>query len=95
MEVFDFVKLGLQAIGTGIAVILFFKREMDNFKKELRENIDRNSERVQKIEREFLEYQKETLEKFVKKDDFDEIKLDLKELKALVIRGMGDDRKAT
>ena len=95
MEVLDFVKLGLQAVGTGIAVILFFKREMDSFKKELRDNIEKNSEKVQKIEREFLEYQKEALEKFVKKDDFDEIKIDLKELKALMIRGMSDDRKAT
>ncbi len=95
MEVLDFVKLGLQAIGTGIAVILFFKREMDSFKRELRDNIEKNSEKVQKIEREFLEYQKEALEKFVKKDDFDEIKIDLKELKALMIRGMSDDRKAT
>lgn len=95
MEVLDFVKLGLQAIGTGIAVILFFKREMDSFKRELRDNIEKNSEKVQKIEREFLEYQKEALEKFVKKDDFDEIKIDLKELKALMIRGMRDDGKAT
>jgi len=35
------------------------------------------------------------LEKFVKKDDFDKIQVSLEELKALIIRGMSDDRKAT
>ena len=95
MEVVDLIKLGLQTIGTGIAVILFFKREMESFKKELRESIEKNSEKVQRIERELLEYQKEALEKFVRKDDFDRIHVSLEELKALILAKEEKNGKTT
>jgi len=92
MEFSEFIKLVLQVIGSVLAVVVFFKREMDGLKDELRKNIQKNAEDIRNIEKEFYSYKVEALEKFVKREDFEKLFVSIEELKALIIRGNKDGR---
>jgi len=96
MEAVEVVKIGLQALGIGITVTLFVKREMNEWKKEIRRAIDENAKEMQRLERNFLNYKVEALEKFVQKSDMDKLYLSIQELKALMLSKRGkEDGKTT
>jgi len=98
MEVLDFLKVGLQAFGIGLTLVLFFKREINSVKEELKKTMEKNSEELRKLEKEFWDYREkmaqELGDKYVKKSDLDRLTLSIEEVKALLLKGVKNGKTA-